>query len=111
MKYTDYQRLQKIYENISKLQEYISQRNVTKDDLLNDYALQWLVTTPLYNIGEHVYNISDEYKNSHPEIQWAMIAGLRHRLVHDYEGTNWNIIALVVFDELPVLAKQIKKLL
>lgn len=111
MKYTDYQRLQKIYENISKLQEYISQRNVTKDDLLNDYALQWLVTTPLYNIGEHVYYISDAYKNSHPEIPWSMIAGLRHRLVHDYEGTNWNIIALVVFDELPVLAKQIKKLL
>ena len=111
MKYTDYQRLQKIYENISKLQEYISQRNVTKDELLNNYALQWLVTTPLYNIGEHVYNISDEYKNSHPEIPWSMIAGLRHRLVHDYEGTNWNIIALVVFDELPVLAKQIKKLL
>ena len=111
MKYTDYQRLQKIYENISKLQEYISQQNVTKDDLLNDYALQCLVTTPLYNIGEHVYNISDAYKNSHPEIPWSMIAGLRHRLVHDYEGTNWNIIALVVFDELPVLAKQIKKLL
>ncbi len=58
MKYTDYQRLQKIYENISKLQEYISQRNVTKDELLNDYALQWLVTTPLYNIGEHVYNMT-----------------------------------------------------
>ena len=111
MKYTDYQRLQKIYENISKLQEYISQRNVTKDDLLNDYALQWLVTTPLYNICEQVYNISDAYKNGHPEIQWSMIAGLRHRLVHDYEGTNWNIIALVVFDELPVLANQIKKLL
>ncbi|MBQ3350710.1 MAG: DUF86 domain-containing protein [Thermoguttaceae bacterium] len=111
MKYTDYQRLQKIYDNISKLQEYISQQNVTKEDLLNDYALQWLVTTPLYNIGEHVYNISDAYKNSHPEIQWSMIAGLRHRLVHDYEGTNWNIIALVVFDELPVLENQIKKLL
>ena len=111
MKYTDYQRLQKIYDNISKLQEYISQQNVTKEDLLNDYALQWLVTTPLYNIGEHVYNISDAYKKCHPEIQWSMIAGLRHRLVHDYEGTNWNIIALVVFDELPVLANQIKKLL
>ena len=63
MKYTDYQRLQKIYDNISKLQEYISQQNVTKEDLLNNYALQWLVTTPLYNIGEHVYNISDAYKN------------------------------------------------
>ncbi len=33
-----------------------------------------------------------EYKEAHNEIQWAMIAGLRHRLIHDDEGTNWNII-------------------
>ena len=73
--------------------------------------LQWLVTTPLYNIGEHVYNLSKDYKDAHRNIQWAMISGVRHRLVHDYDGTNWNIIADVVFDELPVLIDQLKKIL
>ena len=58
-----------------------------------------------------MYNLSDEYKSEHPDIQWFMIAGLRHRLVHDYDGTNWNIIADVVFNELPVLINQIKELL
>ncbi|HAJ96214.1 MAG TPA: antitoxin [Ruminococcus sp.] len=111
MKYSDEQRLQKILENTEKLLNYISEHDIKKENLLNDYALQWLVTTPLYNIGEHVYNLSDNYKNSHSQIQWFMIAGLRHRLVHDYDGTNWNIIAEVVFEELPILAEQIKKLL
>lgn len=111
MKYSDEQRLQKIFEHADKLQKYVQEHEITKDDLLNDYALQWLVTTPLYNIGEHVYNLSDEYKAEHPDIQWFMIAGLRHRLVHDYDGTNWNIIADVVFKELPVLIEQIKELL
>lgn len=111
MKYSDKQRLQKISENADKLLNYISENKVTKENLLNDYALQWLVTTPLYNIGEHVYYLSDEYKNNHSEIQWYMIAGLRHRLVHNYDGTNWNIIAEVVFDELPILAGQVKELL
>lgn len=111
MKYSDEQRLQKILENAEKLIEYLSEHKVTKENLLNDYALQWLVTTPLYNIGEHVYNLSDEYKSGHTEVQWYMIAGLRHRLVHNYDGTNWNIIADVVFEELPVLAEQIRKLL
>ena len=55
-----------------------------REALLTDYALQWLVTTPLYNIGEHVYNLSDEFKEVHSDIPWGMIAGLRHRLVHDY---------------------------
>lgn len=77
---------------------------------MEEYSLQWLVTTPLYNIGEHVYAISKEYKNEHPDIPWAMISGLRHRLVHDYDGTNWNIISDVVFEELPLLISQIQDL-
>ncbi len=54
---------------------------------------------------------SDEYKRAHPQIQWYTISGVRHRLVHDYDGTNWNIIADVVFDELPELIRQINELL
>ena len=111
MKYSDEQRLSKIVQNADKLLKYINDHEITKEDLINDFALQWLVTTPLYNIGEHVYNLSDEYKKLHPDIQWYMISGLRHRLVHDYEGTNWNIIADVVFDELPVLTDQVKRLI
>ena len=40
-----------------------------------------------------------------------MISGLRHRLVHDYDGTNWSIISDVVFEELPQLILQIQKLI
>ena len=111
MKYSDKQRIQKIFEYAEKLLSYISENDITKEKLLNDYALQWLVTTPLYNIGEQVYALSDEYKSTHKDIPWSMIAGLRHRLVHDYDGTNWNIISAVVFDELPILLKQLEPLI
>ena len=111
MKYSDRQRIKKIYENAVKLHEYIIENAIQKNDLLTDTPLQWLVTTPLYNIGEHVYYLSGEYKEAHSEIPWLMISGLRHRLVHDYDGTNWNIIADVVFEELPVLIEKLKKLI
>lgn len=110
MKYSDEQRINKIYEYATRLQQYIIDKGVTKELLLSDYSLQWLVTTPLYNIGEHAYNLSQEYKAEHSEVPWAMISGLRHRLVHDYDGTNWNIIVEVVFEEIPKLVKKIKKL-
>lgn len=110
MKYSDQQRIQKIYEKAMGLYEYIVKHQIKKEDLLTKILLQWLVTTPLYNIGEHVYNLSREYKENHNEVQWAMIDGLRHRLIHDYDGTNWNIIADVVFEELPVLIKQLREL-
>ena len=110
MKYSDRQRIEKIYDNASKLCAYIDEHKIKKEDLLDEFSLQWLVTTPLYNIGEHAYNLSNEYKEAHSTIQWSMIAGVRHRLVHDYDGTNWSIIADVVFEELPILIKQLEEI-
>ena len=111
MRYSDKQRIQKIYEYTEKLLNHINKNSITKENLINDYALQWMVTTPLYNIGEQVYSLSDEYKTANSNIPWSMISGLRHRLVHDYDGTNWNIIAEVVFEELPTLLKELEKLI
>ena len=109
MKHSDEQRIRKILEYSLKLCDYIKENGITKDRLMNEYSLQWLVTTPLYNIGEHAYNISKEYKEKHNDIPWGMISGLRHRLVHDYDGTNWSIISDVVFDELPLLISQLQE--
>ncbi len=111
MKYSDEQRIQKICQYAEKLLDYIEENAITKEKILSDYSLQWLITTPLYNIGEHVYALSDEYKGKNCDIPWSMVSGLRHRLVHDYDGTNWNIIADVIFEELPLLIKQLKKLI
>ena len=57
MRYTDEQRAQKIYRNAERLNKYIEENNISKEKLMNDYTLQWLVTTPLYNIGENAYNL------------------------------------------------------
>lgn len=68
MKYSDEQRIKKIYENAVKLHNYIVENNIKKEELLTSIPLQWLVTTPLYNIGEHVYNLSDNYKKTYDKI-------------------------------------------
>ena len=65
-----------------------------------DEFSQWAVTTPLYNIGEQVYQLSPAFKASYPEQPWNMVAGLRHRLVHDYDGINWSIIVEVLFEDM-----------
>ena len=108
MKYSDEQRIQKIYENATKLNAYLKENNIDRKKLLSEQPLQWLVTTPLYNIGEHAYYLSDEYKSEHNDIQWKMISGLRHRLVHDYDGINWNVIVDIIFEDIPELIRQIE---
>ena len=78
---------------------------------MNDEFMQWAVTTPLYNIGEQVYKISDEMKRQNPQIIWSVVSGLRHRLVHDYDGINWSIIVEVIFDEMDDFVESIKSLI
>ncbi|MCD7834971.1 MAG: DUF86 domain-containing protein [Lachnospiraceae bacterium] len=110
MKYSDEQRVKKYVSIRKNCWTIIEESKITKEQLMQEYSLQWLVTTPLYNIGEQVYYLSAAYKEKYTEIPWAMIAGLRHRLVHDYDGTNWNIIADVVFEELPLLLQQLEEI-
>lgn len=100
MKETDNEKLKRIVKLWSALRAQIEERAITKDELMTDEFLQWAVTTPLYNIGEQVYGLSRELKDQHPDIPWSVVSGLRHRLVHNYEGVNWSIIVEIVFDEM-----------
>ena len=111
MRYTDIQRLRKILSTSEQLNDYLKENGISEDQVINSYSIQWTVTTPLYNIGEQVYHISSEFKAAHPDIPWMRISGLRHRLVHDYEGTNWSIICQVLFEELPGFVEQVKGIL
>lgn len=97
---TDAYRLERISEMGHALLGVIVEDGITTDSLSSDYRQQWLITTPLFNIGEQVNCLSDEFINAHSDQPWSSIAGLRHRLVHHYEGTNWNLIADVLLNEL-----------
>lgn len=110
MKYTDQQRIERIVSTTRKLLDYLAANGVTKEDVLSQEPLRWTITTPLYNIGEHAYNLTDAFKEAHADIPWAKISGLRHRLVHDYENTNWTIICAVLFDVLPDFLRDVEQI-
>ncbi len=94
MKKSDIERLKKIVSLWEALSGEIMQRGITRELLLTEQFSQWAVTTPIYNIGEQVYQLSPEFKKEYPGIPWSVVSGLRHRLVHDYDGINWSLIAV-----------------
>lgn len=111
MKHSDRERLKKIVSTWNSLNEQICKRGITAEMLLEDEFSQWAVTTPLYNIGEQVYQLSDELKKKYPEQPWGMVAGLRHRLVHNYDGINWTIIVGVIFEDMEPFVKDMQRIL
>lgn len=110
MKYSDAQRIEKIRETTQKLLAYIAAEAITPERIFAEEPLRWAITTPLYNIGEHVANLTDDFRATHDQIPWVKIAGLRHRLVHHYEDTNWTVICSIVFHVLPDFLNELDQL-
>lgn len=110
MRYTDSQRLERMISTARKLLDYIDGNKITQDEILDQEPLRWAITTPLYNIGGQAYNLSDAFKEAHGDIPWNKISGLRHRLVHDYENTNWSLICTILFDVLPGFLSAMEKI-
>lgn len=79
MKYSDRQRVEKMCETTRKLLDHLNDNGITRDRILAEEPLRWTITTPLYNIGEHAYQLGDVFKARHGDIPWSKIAGLRHR--------------------------------
>ena len=47
-------------------------------------------------------------KKLHPQIPWILIKGMRNRLIHDYIGTDIELVWNVIKNELPSFEKNLK---
>ena len=110
MKRDDTYRLSVIKKLGADLLRYLQENDIDVAEIVSNQVVQWTITTPLYNIGEQVYNLSGELKAAHPEIPWHRISGMRHRLVHDYEDTNWSIVAEAVMNDVPLFLGQVAEI-
>jgi uncharacterized protein with HEPN domain len=71
----------------------------------------WAVVAQLLVIGEAVTRLSPEFRSSHPEIEWAKIAGMRTRLIHGYDTIRWDVVWRTATEAVPQLLAQIEPLL
>ena len=61
-------------------------------------------------IGEAARQVSQKFSSAHPEIPWAEIIGMRHKVVHDYLGVDEDIVWQVVTEDLPRLVATLEPL-
>ena len=80
-------------------------------ELTEDYILFYGFVKHVEIIGEAVYMLTKEFKNAHPEVEWDIIEGMRHVLVHGYYTVSPEKVWETVQNDLPILKKQIESLL
>lgn len=102
-------RLQHIKEAIERIETFVD--GYTEATLNEDVRTKHATAYNIQIIGEDVYKLTSEFKDSHPDVPWPMIEKMRHILVHDYYQVNMHIMWLVITDDLPSLKPQIEKYL
>jgi uncharacterized protein with HEPN domain len=83
---------------------------VSFENFNNDRLLQHAVIRLIEIIGEAARNVSADFKAAHPEIPWAAIVGMRHRLAHEYFRVAADKVWEVVQKDLPELVGLIEPL-
>lgn len=75
-------RLQHIIQAIDNVMEF--KEGLDFDGFKSNKLVFFAIVKNVEIIGEAVYMLSKEFKESHTELPWDDIAGMRHVLVHDY---------------------------
>ena len=106
--YRDESRIRHMANALAKIVE--KSHGITRKDLVAGEDNTELIIHYLSILGEASNNISDDYAAFHPEIDFKGMAGLRHKLVHDYANIDMDIIWDVIKNDIPVQYPAVKVL-
>jgi uncharacterized protein with HEPN domain len=86
---------------------------LSKEDFLTDKRTQQAVVMNLIILGEAATKIMDHdaaFAESHPEVPWRNMRGMRNRIAHGYFEIDLDVVWETVRSALPELQKQLTKL-
>jgi uncharacterized protein with HEPN domain len=89
-----------------RVQSFMGQRR--REELAEDYQLQFAVQKGIEIIGEAAGSLSETIKAELASVPWRDIIGMRHRLVHDYSRINLEVVWEVVERDIPALVTAIE---
>ena len=98
--------LNRIVENIDFIIAHM--KYTSKDELESDPVLQDSMMLRLVQITENAKCLTEKYQETHPEIPWYDINGLRNRIVHDYGNVDLSIVYDTLTKDIPEIRKLLK---
>ena len=102
--------LQHILDEIDNAEDFIG--DIKKDEFCTNISeTQYAVVRCLEIVGEAASKISEDLKNNSKDIPWVEITGMRNKIIHEYMSIDYNVVWDTVNKDLPLLKKQISRLL
>ena len=108
----DLGRLQHMFEMAILLES--EKTKYSLDQIRNDRVAFFGLSKIVEIIGEAAYKITKEFKESHKDLPWKQIEGMRHILVHGYFSISpevlWDVIENDIPSMIPVIDRYIDEL-
>lgn len=101
--------IQKILNEISVVKDMT--KRYKKEAFLKDDIAQRAAAMTIINIGELTTVFKDEFRQSHPEIPWRKIKGLRNIIAHRYEIIDFEDVWETAITSIPELEECLIKIL
>ncbi len=89
----------------------VNKDRYTLDEVKNDPIVFFGFVKHVEIIGEAVYMLTKEFRTAHPEVEWDVIEGMRHVLVHGYYAIKPEQVWRTVETDIPALKPQIERML
>jgi len=98
-----------ILQQINDVKEFA--KGLSRENLEKDIKTQKAIVRSIEIMGEAVRNLSKKFREEHPEVEWKKMVGMRDMIVHEYFELNLGYVWDVIRKDLPVLKKQVEKIL
>lgn len=104
---------------IDYLRDILEYATVARD-LLGDMPLEEFeadrrshlaVVRALEIIGEAARQVPDAIRRRYPEVPWADVIGMRHKVIHGYFGVDLRVVWETVHEDLPSLQEAAARML
>ena len=95
-----------IRDAIETIEEYI--QDVTYEQFASSKMIIDAVIRELEIIGEASNNVSPQFKQENPKIQWRRIKDMRNFLIHEYFGVNTKVVWDTCKNDIPVFKSFVK---
>ena len=93
--------IQKIRQDLEFI--VIHMKDVDIEELNENEILQDSMLFRMIQLSENAKKLTDQYKQTHSNIPWNAMYGLRNRIVHDYGNVDLNIIFETLKIDIPQL--------
>lgn len=102
--------LRLLFDYARQAAQLVESGEVSRESLGRSVVHQLAATKALELVGEQAWLLDREGVDLGEGIDLATIAGMRHRMVHHYDGIDWSLVEEALFEDILELVKRLSEL-